>query len=85
MDEVRESHHEYLEAIKNPQRREILRALEKGEATVDVLRSRTGLDKKILEWHLSILKHALCVEEESKNGEVLYRITKEGKIVDRLD
>lgn len=84
MEDVREWHREYSEAINNPLRRGILRVLEDGEATVDVLRSRTGLDGKVLNWHLSILEHALCVEKEERGGEVLYKITREGKIVDRL-
>jgi len=85
MEDVREWHREYLEAVSNPLRRGILRALGDGEATMEVLQSRTGLDGKALEWHLSILEHALCVEKENRGGEVLYKITREGKIVDRLE
>lgn len=84
MKDVRERHREYLEAVSNPLRRRILKALKDGEATLGVLQSRTDLDRKMLEWHLSILEYARCVEKESRGGEILYKITKEGKIVDRL-
>lgn len=85
MEDVKERHLEYLEAISNPLRREILKVLEGGELTIENLQSRTNLDGKVLEWHLSILEHALCVEKENKDGKVFYKITKEGKIVDRLE
>ena len=84
MENVKELHREYFEAISNPIRREILKAMEDGEVTIEAIQSRTGLESKNLEWHLDILEHALCVEKEKRDGEVFYKITKEGKIVDRL-
>jgi DNA-binding transcriptional ArsR family regulator len=84
MENVKELHREYFEAISNPLRREILKAMEDGEVTIEAIRSRTGLDGKTLEWHLDILEHALCIKKENRNGEIFYNITKEGKIVDRL-
>ena len=85
MEGVKERHLEYLRAVSNPLRRDILKALEGGEATIDTLQSRTYLDGGTLEWHLDILQHALCVEKESRGEEVFYRITKEGRVVERLE
>jgi DNA-binding transcriptional ArsR family regulator len=78
-------HLEYLGAVSNPLRRDILKALERGEATIDALQSRTNLDGETLEWHLDILQHALCVEKESRGGEVFYKITKQGRLVDHFE
>jgi DNA-binding transcriptional ArsR family regulator len=85
MEGVRERHLKYFRAISSPVRRDILKALEEGEATIDVLQSRMNLNCKTLEWHLDILQQASCVDRESRGGEVIYRITKQGRIVDRLE
>ena len=74
-----------LRAVNNPLRRKILRALKVGDATIETLQSRTGLDAGTLEWHLSILEHGFCVEKEVRDGETLYKLTKEGKVVDYVE
>jgi DNA-binding transcriptional ArsR family regulator len=84
-EEVRDRHLEYLWAINNPSRREILRELELGDATITTLQTRTNLDIETLKFHLGILEHALCVEKISKEGKEVYKVTNEGKVVDRLD
>jgi DNA-binding transcriptional ArsR family regulator len=48
---------EYLGAVSNPLRRDILKTLE-GGAAIDTLQSRTSLDGETLEWHVDILQHA---------------------------
>jgi DNA-binding transcriptional ArsR family regulator len=85
MEGVKERHLKYFRAVSNPLRRDILKALEGGEATIDTLQSKTNLDGKALEWHLDILQHALCVEKESRGAEVFYKITKQGRIVDHFE
>jgi len=85
LEETKEYHLRYLRAVNNPLRREILRALKDGDATIEVLQSRTGLDAKALEWHLSILEHGFCVEKEIREGETFYKLTQEGKVVDYVD
>lgn len=85
MEETKEYHLRYLRAVNNPLRRKILRALKVGDATIETLQSRTGLDAGMLEWHLSILEHGFCVEKEVRDGETLYKITEEGKVVDYMD
>lgn len=84
MEETKEYHERYLRAVNNPLRRNILRALKDGDATLKALESITGLDAKTLDWHLSILEHGFCVERE-EGGETLYRLTQEGKVVDYVD
>ena len=85
VEETKEYHRRYLMAINSPVRRDILRALKDGEATIEALSSATGLDSKTLGWHLNILEHGFCVEKEVGDGTTLYRLTKEGKVVDFMD
>ena len=85
LEETKEYHLRYLRAVNNPLRREILRALKEGDATIEALQSRTGLDAKTLGWHLSILEHGFCVEKEIREGETFYKLTEEGKVVDYIE
>ncbi|MBC8225312.1 winged helix-turn-helix transcriptional regulator [Candidatus Bathyarchaeota archaeon] len=85
MEETKEYHVRYLRAINSPVRREILRALKDGEATVEALGERTGMEDKALTWHLSILEHGFCVEKQDRDGEVVYDLTQEGRVVDFMD
>ena len=85
LEETREYHLRYLRAVNNPLRRDILRALKDGDATIETLQSKTGMDAKTLEWHLSILEHGFCVEKEIREGETFYKLTQEGKVVDYVD
>jgi len=66
-------------------RREILRAFKEGYATIEDLHSRVGLDVETLKWHLSVLEHGFCVEKDMRQGELVYKLTREGKIVDYLE
>lgn len=85
MEETKEYHVRYLRAIQSPLRREILRALKDGEATLGILAERTGMEEKTLTWHLSILEHGFCVEKRELEGETVYDLTQEGKVVDYVD
>jgi DNA-binding transcriptional ArsR family regulator len=85
MEATKEYHVRYLRAINSPVRREILRALKDGEATVEALVERTGMEEKSLIWHLSILEHGFCVEKRERDGEVVYDLTQEGRVVDYVD
>ena len=85
IEENRLYHTRYLRAINSPVRREILRALKKGYATMRDLQSSIGLDEKSLKWHLSVLEHGSCVEKEIKQGKLIYKLTKEGQVVDYLE
>jgi DNA-binding transcriptional ArsR family regulator len=85
LEETKEYHRRYLYAVNSPVRRGILKALKDGDATVEVLTSRTGLDPKTLEWHLNILEHGFCIEREVRQGTNFYRLTREGKVVDFMD
>ncbi len=85
LEETKEYHIRYLRAINNPLRREILRALKDGDATIETLQTKTGLDAKAVQWHLSILEHGFCVEKEDRDGETFYKLTQEGKVVDYVE
>ncbi len=85
IEETRQYHTRYLRAINNPLRREILRALKKGYATIEDLQSSTGLDNETLKWHLSVLEHGFCVEKAIKQGKLVYKLTQEGRVVDYLE
>jgi len=74
-----------LRAINNPSRREILKAIKEGHSTIEDLQSRTGLDNGTLKWHLNVLEHDFCVEKEIKQGKLVYKLTKEGRVIDYLE
>lgn len=85
IEETRQYHIRYLRAINSPLRREILRALKEGCATLEDLQSSTGLDNGILKWHLRVLEHGFCVEKEIKQGKLIYKLTQEGRVIDCLE
>ncbi|MGD2142789.1 MAG: winged helix-turn-helix domain-containing protein [Candidatus Bathyarchaeota archaeon] len=85
MEETKEYHIRYLRAINSPVRREILRALKDGDATLQVIEERTGLEEESLEWHLSILEHGFCVEKKERGGTIIYSLTQEGLVVDYVE
>jgi predicted transcriptional regulator len=85
MKEEKEYHTRYLRAINNPMRRKILRRLKSGCKTIMNLKSDMGLDTTILKWHLDILEHGFCVEKDIKNGDITYKLTQEGEVVNYLD
>ena len=85
MEETKEYHVRYLRAINSPVRRGILRALKDGEATVEVLGERIGMEERDLAWHLSLLEHGFCVEKQDRDGEMVYKLTQEGMVVDYVD
>ena len=67
--------------MNNPIRRKILRVLNNGKTSFEDLAIKTGLDKFALEWHLSILENGFCIEKESHEGKLFYKLTQEGKVV----
>jgi DNA-binding transcriptional ArsR family regulator len=85
MEETKERHVRYLRAMNSPVRREILRALKEGPATIEALKEKTCMDEKALAWHLSILEYGYCVEKEVEGSTVLYKLTQEGRVVDYVD
>lgn len=85
IEETRQYHTRYLRAINSPFRREILKALKKGCATIEDLQSSTGLDNETLKWHLSVLEHGFCIEKDIKQGKLVYTLTQEGRVVDYLE
>jgi DNA-binding transcriptional ArsR family regulator len=85
MEETREYHLRYLRAVNNPVRRSILRALRGGEMSFEKLLSTTGLEEKILRWHLEILEAGFCVEKRERDGTLYYNLTKEGKVIEYIE
>ena len=84
IEENRLYHTRYLRAINSPLRRKILRTLTKGNATIEDLQSGTRLDYDTLKWHLNVLEHGFCVEKEIKQGNLIYKLTQEGRVVNYL-
>jgi len=85
IEETRRHHERYLRAVNSPLRRNILRALKESPATLEELKLRTGLGNDTLKWHLSVLESGFCVEKDSKQGKLIYKLTQEGKIVDYIE
>ena len=82
---TRQYHRRYLIAINSPLRRQILRVLKNGSTNIDQLQEATKLNEGTLEWHLSILEYGFCIEKECRQGNLTYKLTQEGKVVDYLD
>jgi DNA-binding transcriptional ArsR family regulator len=74
-----------LRAINSPVRREILRALTRGNANVEDLQSTTGLSRIDLEWHLSILEYSFCVKKEIEKNKPVYKLTQEGRVIHHME
>jgi DNA-binding transcriptional ArsR family regulator len=85
IEENRIYHKRYLRAINSPLRRKILRALKEGSMTIAELHSHTGLDNNTLKWHLNILEHGYCIERNAKGDHVMYKLTKEGEVINYLE
>jgi DNA-binding transcriptional ArsR family regulator len=83
--ETRQYHERYLRAVNNPLRRKILRALKESPASIESLRSKTGLDDDTLRWHLNVLESGACVEKNEKQGKLTYKLTQEGRVIDYME
>jgi DNA-binding transcriptional ArsR family regulator len=83
--ETKQFHERYLRAVHSPLRRKILGALNKGNATVEELAAKTGLDETTLKWHLGVLESGVCIEKENMKGILIYKLTQEGKIVNYME
>jgi predicted transcriptional regulator len=82
--ETRLFHERYLRAVNNALRRKILGALNEGNATINELEAKTGLDETTLKWHLRVLESGFCIEKENKRGNLMYKLTQEGKVVEYI-
>ena len=85
LEETKEYHRRYQRAVNNPVRRKILSILMDGEMSIEDLKSRMVMDEKTLKWHLDLLEHGFCVEKEVKADSIIYKITKDGKVIDYLE
>ena len=82
--ETRQFHKCYLRAVNSPLRRKILGALNEGKATIEELKSKTGLDETTLKWHLDVLESGFCIDKENKKGILIYKLTQEGKVIEYI-
>ena len=82
--ETRQFHERYLRAMNNPLRRKILGILNKGNATFEELKAKTGLNETALKWHLDMLERGFCIEKEKKRGMLIYKLTQEGRVVNHI-
>ena len=74
-----------MRAIQHPVRRDILRAMERGLATLEEFEEELGIEPKVLGWHLKTLEHGFCVERIGEGDSLRFALAKEGKIVGYLD
>ena len=84
MDETKEYHKRYLRAINNPLRIKILRAVKDGFLNIADLKLHTGLDVETLNWHLHVLENGFCVEKDTIEGKLVYKLTQEGGVIEYL-
>ena len=82
---MKQVHELYLRAINNPLRRKILNFLKENNFTIEELAVNTCLDEFTLRWHLSVLERGLSVEKEDNKGNILYKLTQFGKVIDYME
>jgi DNA-binding transcriptional ArsR family regulator len=82
---MKQVHELYLRAINNPLRRKILSVLKENNFTIEELAVNTCLDEFTLRWHLNVLESGLCVKKEDNKGNILYKLTQFGKVVDYME
>lgn len=82
MEDTKERHRRYIEAVNNPLRRKILRAIKEGYDTIQSLEENLLIDAKTLDWHLKILEHGYCVE---RIGDNRFTLTHDGLIIDQVE
>ncbi|MFX0027521.1 MAG: hypothetical protein ACFE8M_14060 [Candidatus Hermodarchaeota archaeon] len=90
LDGNRYYHDLYLKAVNHPIRREILKIINK---TNNISRSKLFEiltenqvinDLSVLDYNMTFLIKALCIEKEVRNEEVFYSITQSGKVIEYL-
>jgi len=81
------THDRYRAAVNHPVRKAILELLRGGSLTVDELAAKTGLTPEMLSWHLDVLESGMfaCIEKENKSEDVLYQLTKAGRVINYLE
>lgn len=83
-------HDLYLKAVNHPIRRQILRIINQHREITHktlkkILEHKNILkDQNILNYHIDFLLKALCIEKDNKNGEIVYKITLSGQVVEYI-
>ena len=67
-----------LDALGDPQRREILRLLGREDLAVGVIADALPISRPAVSRHLRLLKEAGLVEEEAQGTRRIYRLREEG-------
>ena len=69
-----------INALGDPQRREILRLLGEGELAVHEIADRLPISRPAVSRHLRLLKESGLVEEEPRGTRRIYRLQEEGML-----
>ena len=75
----------YLRAVNSPLRRQILGVLNEGNSTIAELGAKTRLDVTTLMCHLNVSESGLCIEKENKQGDLIYKLTKYGRVIKYME
>ena len=84
-EETKLLHERYLTVVNNPSRRKILEALREGGLTAEEIGTKTELSAEALRWHLGLLESVRCVETENAAGNLVYRLTQAGRVVEFME
>ncbi len=79
-EEAEEFRKRFKMAINNSVRRKILRHLLEGDKSLSQLEELTGINEKMLRYHIDVLKNGECVVESVG----VLSLTEEGKILANL-
>jgi hypothetical protein len=83
-------HDLYLKAVNHPVRREILELINKnfklseGELFKKLKDKSVVSDKFVLNYNIDYLLKAFCIEKIEDKGEIYFKITQSGKVIEYL-
>ncbi|MGB9927348.1 MAG: winged helix-turn-helix domain-containing protein [Methanosarcina sp.] len=78
-EDMTEDHKTCLNALQNPVRRNILKALVKQKKTLDEIKTEFNLNDSQLSYNLNMLESTLCIEKEETGGTTYYILTPRGE------
>jgi len=78
-EDMTEDHKSCLNALQNPVRRNILKALGKQKMSLEEIKAEFKLTDSQTSYNLSTLESTLCIEKEEREGAAYYVLTPRGE------
>lgn len=78
-EDMTEDHKACLNALQNPVRRNILKALDGRRMTFEEIKAKFKLTDSQANYNLSTLESTLCIEKKERKGTIYYVLTPRGE------